>query len=154
MNPFEKIANLKATLLAEAKSSGVNLDNTISYREHYQKLLSLLGILELDLQTARYNYAVQRFHNQEIHIFDEMTVSSTQLKDDILLFQPVSNNGQEVTAVDMASLYEVLRQAYESGAIKQNMIVLPPGVNVFYAQLERPVVEDDVNEDEMETEIE
>lgn len=151
MNPFEKIANMKATLLAEAKSNGINLDDTISYREHYQKLLNLLSILELDLQTARYNYAVQRFQNQEIHVFDEMTVSSTQLKDDILLFQPVSNNGHEVTAVDMASLYDVLSQAYESGAIKQNMIVLPPDVNVFFAQLQQPIKEDENNE--METEI-
>ena len=90
------------------------------------------------MKNAEYNYQVSSVENKNVFTFDELTVLEKQLNDEVLIFQPVNINGDEVTNVDMNSLAQVLTNLRNDGKITQNILVLPQNVNVFKAVLKRP----------------
>ena len=94
--------------------------------------------LETEMKNAEYNYQVSSIENKNVFTFDELTVLEKQLNDEVLIFQPVNINGDEVTNVDMNSLAQALTNLRDDGKITQNILVLPQNVNVFKAVLKRP----------------
>lgn len=103
----------------------------------------MLNILEEEMKDAEYHYQVESVDNT-IRTFEELTVLQKELNDDVIIFQPVVA-ADEFTAADMQSLADVLTHLRDTGQIKENMILLPPNINVFRAVLAEP---SDENSDE------
>ena len=136
MNPFDYIKEMKDTIKAEAKNAGINsnyLGKNISQAEHYEKMLNMLNVLEIEMQQAEYNYQIKTVE-QKIKTFDEHVVIQKRLNEDVLIFQPVGSE-DEIRAVDMQSLADVLRRLHDTDVVKETMLLLPPSVNVFRAVL-------------------
>ena len=137
MNPFEYINELKQVIVSNANDSS-NKNKKISYKEHCDSIIATLEVLETEMKNAEYNYQVSSIENKNVFTLDELTVLEKQLNDEVLIFQPVNINGDEVTNVDMNSLAQVLTNLRNDGKITQNILVLPQNVNVFKAVLKRP----------------
>lgn len=147
MNPFEYIKEMKDAIIAEMKNKDlVENEGLFTAAEHYNRMLNMLSILEEEMKGAEYNYEVESI-NHSIKTFDEFTVLQKQLSDDVIIFQPVASNNDEITCVDMQSLADILRQVHDNGQIKENIILLPPNVNTFRAKLASSS-SDNNNEDE------
>lgn len=135
MSPFERIEEMKGILKAEIKNNGIKPDDVITQKEHYERMYSMLSILSEELKDAEYNYEIESI-DQKIHTFEELAVTRRQLNDSILIFQPVAT--EDFAAKDMQSLADVLRHLKDSGEIKEDMILIPPDINVFRAKLVLP----------------
>ncbi len=145
MNPFYYIQEMRETL--EAKKKEVEGTPTrLSAEQHYQEMLNMLDILNTEMQEAEYNYEVETI-DHKVTTFGEMTVLQKQLTDDVLIFQPIAIGEAELSAVDMQSLADVLRQMRDNGAIKETMLLLPPNINVFRARLAPLEVSDEEDEE-------
>lgn len=144
MNPFEKIEEMKQILATEIKSNNIKGSDTITQAEHYKRMVNMLNILKEELKTAEYNYQAEKI-NGNIKTFDEFAVVEKQLNDKILIFQPVA--GDEFRAADMKSLADVLKQLKEDGQIEENIMLLPPDVEVLRAILATPADEESEDED-------
>jgi len=140
MNPFERIEEMKSVLKAEFKNNGINPDEVITQKEHYKRMYGMLSILAEELKNAEYNYEIESL-NQEIRTFGELAVTERQLNDEVLIFQPIAT--EDFSANDMQSLADVLRHLRDSGQIKENMIIIPPDINIFRAKLALPKEEDE-----------
>lgn len=140
MNPFERIEEMRQTLKAEVKNNGIKGSDYITQAEHYKRMLGMLNILEEEMKDAEYHYQVESV-NHTIKTFEELTVLQRQLNEDVIIFQPVVAQ-DEFSAVDMQSLAEVLTRLRDSGQIEENIILLPPNINVFKAVLAKPSEED------------
>jgi hypothetical protein len=139
MNPFEYIKELKQTIVSEAKEVGVSKDNdgpTMTAKEHYIRTLNLLSLLETSLKDAEYNYEIESIHNT-IKTFEEYTVFQEELNDDVIIFQPIAVTDNELSSIDMNSLADILTKLRDSGEIKENILLLPPDINVFRAKLSK-----------------
>lgn len=145
MNPFEYIKELKQVVTANA-TNPENKDKTISYQEHCNGLMNMLNVLESEMEHAEYNYQVIGINYSDIHTFGELTVMQKELSDEVLIFQPIAVGEAELSAVDMKSLADVLTQLRDNGTINQNILLLPPNINIFKAVLKRP--KDKENESE------
>lgn len=140
MNPFERIEEMRQTLKAEVINNGIKGSDCITQAEHYKRMLGMLNILEEEMKDAEYHYQVESV-NHTIKTFEELTVLQRQLNEDVIIFQPVVAQ-DEFSAVDMQSLAEVLTRLRDSGQIEENIILLPPNINVFKAVLAKPSEED------------
>ena len=147
MNPFEYINELKQTITSNA-TNPVNKDKTLSYQEHCNILINMLNVLEQEMEQAEYNYQVTGVHYDEIHNFNELTVMQKELTDEVIIFQPIAVGEAELSAVDMNSLATVLKSLRDNGTITQNMLLLPPNINVFKAVLKCPEEKQDEDEEE------
>jgi hypothetical protein len=143
MNPFERIEEMRQTLKAEVINNGIKGSDCITQAEHYKRMIGMLNILEEEMKDAEYHYQVESVDNT-IRTFEELTVLQKELNDDVIIFQPVVA-ADEFTAADMQSLADVLTHLRDTGQIKENMILLPPNINVFRAVLAEP---SDENSDE------
>lgn len=146
MNPFEHIKELRSLLKTEVKEKNINKFNTeptITEAEHYSRMLNLLAIIEKDLESAEYNYKIELNGHSKVHTFKEMSFLQSNLNDDVILFQPISED--VLSNTDMKSLADILSKLRDTEQIKQNMIILPPGINVFKAVLVKPSEEQDDN---------
>lgn len=141
MNPFECIEEMKQTLKSEVVSKNIKGSDYISQAQHYQRMMSMLNILEEELKTAEYNYEVESLKH-EVKTFSDFTVLQEQLNDDVIVFQPVGNI-DEISAMDLNSLADILRKLSDSGQIEENMLIIPPNINIFRAKLARSINEDD-----------
>ena len=140
MNPFERIDELGRAIMAEVKNAGINNNyqgSTITQAEHYKEMLNMLALLKKEMAEAEYNYQVESV-NHEVKIFEELTVLQKELNDDVIIFQPIAIGEEELSAIDMQSLADVLKTLRDSGEIKENILLLPPNINVFRAKLEKP----------------
>lgn len=141
MNPFEQIEELRQTLKIEAVNKGIeNEEKVFSIKEHYGHMINMLNVLEKELENAEYNYQVECV-NQTIKTFGELTVFQKDLNDDVIIFQPIALGEDELASIDMQSLADVLLQLKNTDQIKENMLILPPNINVFRAKLARPIEE-------------
>ena len=132
MNPFEHINDMRKHF--ETKKAEDTLSQRITLEEHYDSFLQFLDVLELAMQDAEYNYEVQTV-DQEIHTLKEMHVLQKHLSDDVLIFQPIAIGEAELSAVDIQSMADVLKQMRDSGKIKEDILIVPPNVNIFRAKL-------------------
>ena len=146
MNPFEYIKELKQVVITNATNPD-NKDKTISYKEHCSGLMNMLNFLEFEMEQAEYNYQVTSVNYQEIITFDELTVMQKELPDEVLIFQPIAVGEAELSAVDMQSLADVLTKLRNNGTITQNMLLLPPNINIFKAVLKRSKNKEDESEE-------
>lgn len=133
MNPFYYIEELKETIKNQL-ASVAKTPTRISAEQHYQEMLNMLDLLSTEMQEAEYNYEVESVKHQ-VKIFDELTVLQKELTDDVLIFQPIAIGESELSAIDMQSLAEVLTKLRDDGMIKENILLLPPNINVFRAKL-------------------
>lgn len=143
MNPFEKIEEMKQILVSEIKANNIKKTDTITQEEHYKRMMNMLNILSEELKTAEYYYQAEKI-NGEIKTFDDFPVLQKSLNDNIIIFQPVVVG--EFRQSDMHSLADVLKALKDDGQIKENIMVLPPDVEVLRAVLATST------EDEEETE--
>ena len=137
MNPFEYIKELKQAITIDATNQENN-DKVIPYKEHCSKLINMLNILEIEMKQAEYNYQVTSVNYNDIITFDELTVMQKELNDEVIIFQPVAVNESEFSDIDMQSLADVLTKLKNNNIIKQNILLLPPNINVFKAVLKQP----------------
>ena len=137
MNPFEYIKELKQVVTTNATNPD-NKGKTISYEEHCAGLMNMLNVLESEMEQAEYNYQVTGINYQEITTFGELTVMQKELSNEVLIFQPIAVGEAELSAVDMQSLADVLKKLRDNGTITQNMLLLPPNINIFKAVLKQP----------------
>lgn len=133
MNPFYYIQEMKQTLEAK-KQEVAGTPTRISAEQHYQEMLNMLNILDMEMQEAEYHYQVEAV-DHSVRTFDELTVLQKELTEEVIIFQPIAIGEAELSAVDMQSLAEVLTQLRDNGTIKENMLLLPPNINVFRAKL-------------------
>lgn len=126
-------------MLSEAKNALSKESQTITVKEHYDYIYKMLLLLERDLKDAEYNYQVESL-NHKVKTFEELTVLEKELNDDVIIFQPVIGE-EDITALDMNSLADVLKRLRDDGQIKENILLLPPNINVFRAVLAVPTEE-------------
>lgn len=144
MNPFEKINQMKDILKEESKS--VNASDTISYFEHYQKMLNMLTILSEELKNAEYNYVIEDMDTDNVQTFNEMKFNISKLTESLLIMQPASQDLEQLGAIDVSSLLNVLKSLKESDKIKEDIIFIPPFINVLKAKLALPEQPEDNDE--------
>lgn len=146
MNPFEYINDMRKHF--ETEKTKNTLSKHITMEEHYDSFLQFLDVLELAMQDAEYNYEVQAI-DQKIHTFKEMHVLQKHLSDDVLIFQPIAIGEAELSAIDVQSMADVLKQMRDNGTIKEDILIIPPNVNVFRAKL----IQKSWDEQEMDCDI-
>ena len=146
MNAYEYIQELKQVVVNNAKDPS-NQNKQITYKEHFSGLYNTLCVLEKELEMAEYNYEIETVDGN-IMTFDEMAFMKKQLNDEVVIFQPVGLTEEEITAVDMESMADILRKLHDNDVIKENIILLPPNVNIFRAKLAKSVSDDNNNNDE------
>lgn len=134
MNPFERIEEMRQALKAEIKNNNIKSDDYIKQIEHYKRMVGMLNILEEEMKEAEYHYQIESI-DSKVKVFDELTVLQQELNDNIIIFQPVAVNDVELSAIDMQSLADILTKLRDSGEIKENILLLPPNINVFKAKL-------------------
>lgn len=133
MNPFYYIKELRDTTESLLKA----VKDTTAYmtaEQHYKEMLNMLDLLSTEMQEAEYHYEVESVKHH-VKVFDEMTVLQKELTEDVLIFQPIAIGEAELSAIDMQSLAEVLTKLRDDGMIKENILLLPPNINVFRAKL-------------------
>lgn len=145
MNPFEYISDMRNHY--ENKKSEGNLSQKITLEDHYDTILQFLDVLETAMADAEYNYEVQAI-DQTIHTLKEMHVLQKHLTDDVLIFQPIAIGEAELSAIDIQSMAEILKQMRDSGKIKEDILIVPPNVNVFRAKLVQKEDAEEESEDE------
>ena len=141
MNAFDYIQELKQVIVNNAKDPN-NQDKQLTYKEHCSGLYNTLCVIEKELEMAEYNYEIESV-NGNITSIDEMTFMQILLNDEVILFQPVALTEEELTAVDMQSMASVLKRLHDNDIIKENMIILPPNVNIFRAKLSKSTKDKD-----------
>ena len=77
----------------------------------------------------------------KVKTFDEYIVLQRQLNEDIIIFQPTTS---DISSIDMCSLADILTKLRDSGQVKENIVLLPPDINVFRAKLSRPKDNEDL----------
>ena len=138
MNTFEYLEEMEQTISKQMKTA--NPEDKMSIQQHYQEMLNMLSILKIEMEMAEYHYTVESFDN-EVHTFEEFTVLQKQLNDEVILIQPISTGEVELSAIDMESLCDILKRSRDIGLITENIIVLPPNINVFKAKLAKKKTE-------------
>lgn len=146
MNPFEKINQMKDILKEEAKT--VDAKGVITQYEHYSKMLNMLTVLTEELRNAEYNYVIENIDSDETLTFDEMKFKQMTLTDDLILMQPQSDDIESIGMIDMSSLCDTLSELRESGKIENDILIIPPLVNVLKAKLALPKSQDEAEDDE------
>lgn len=134
MNPFERIKEMKEILKAEIKNNGIKSNDTITQMEHYKRMVNMLNVLEKEMEDAEYHYQVESI-DRTVTTFDDFTVFQQQLNDDVLIFQPMTLSEDDLSIIDMQSLADTLRHLHENGQIKENILLLPPNINILKAKL-------------------
>ena len=109
--------------------------------------MNMLNVLEQEMEHAEYNYQVTGVNYKDILTFGELTVMQKELSEEVLIFQPIAVGEAELSAVDMQSLADVLTKLRNNGTISQNMLLLPPNINIFKAVLKRPEDKEDESEE-------
>ncbi len=128
MNAFEYIDEIRNVI--ESSTDG---GDVISKQEAYQMVLNVLDMLTTELKDVEYNYAVETVGG-EVITFDNFTVLHKRLNDSVIIIQPIPM-GEEMVQADYDSLRDVLEAAHQAGQIKENIVILPPGISVFKAKL-------------------
>lgn len=137
MNAYEYIQELKQIVVNNAKDPS-NQNKQITYKEHCTGLYNTLCVLEKELGMAEYNYEIETVDGK-VMTFDETIFMEKQLNDEVVIFQPIGLTEEEITAIDMQSMADILRKLHDCDIIKENIVLLPPNVNVFRAKLAKPV---------------
>lgn len=138
MNPFDRIREYRAALLLQIKDTLVQPSDTLTYKEHYKTLLTFLKLLEEDLKNSEYEYVLKQYggNNETGYCqYDGMTIQSGMLSDNLLLFQPLFVDHTYSYSPDMESLIDALTALKEAGRFKEDVIVIPPGINIIRAKL-------------------
>lgn len=129
MNAFEYIDEM-----IDVISKSTDGEEIITKQDHYNSLTSALQMLRQEMENAEYNYVVQSVE-QEVITFSELVLLKKQLTDDVIIFQPIAIGEEELSAIDMQSIANTLTQMKDSGIVKENILLLPPNINIFKAKL-------------------
>lgn len=134
MNPFERIKEMKDVIKTEIAN---NNQESFTAKEHYNRMINMLNIIEVELENAEYNYEVESAHGK-ITTFSEFIVTQKNLNENVIIFQPIAVDDAELSNIDMQSLADILKTLRDNGEIKENILLLPPNINVFRAVLAQP----------------
>lgn len=150
MNAFEHIDQLEAVIKKNIQEK--DQTQTITLEEHNKSMLNMLYIIKKCLGDAEYVFQAKRIGHEDYMTFGEYTVLYSHLADDLLLFQPMCSDGSFLS-VDMSSIAEELGKLKQSGRIKEDMILLPPDVNVLRATLRKPDTPEEHDEENLPEEF-
>lgn len=145
MNPFEKINQIKDVLKEEAKT--VDANETITQYEHYGKMLNMLTVLTEELRNAEYNYVIENIDVDKTLTFSEMKFNQMTLTKDLIIIQPQSDDVVNDGIIDMSSLCNTLGELRSSGRITEDVLVIPPFIDVLKAKLSLPETQENNDQD-------
>lgn len=148
MNAYEYIDQMADVIKKCAQDK--DQSETITLEEHNKQMLNMLYILKKEMEDAEYVFEAKRIEHDDYMVFGEYTILRRQLNDGLLIFQPMTS---DVVAIDMQSIAEVLSQLRDSGKIQEDMILLPPDVNVLRAVLRKPDTPDNHDESDLPDEF-
>lgn len=132
MNPLNYIEDIRNALIKECQSS--DLSDTITKQEYYDKIIGILDVLNQSMEDAKFNYEVLTVEKKPI-VYEDYTLLKSQLNEDVVIFQPFGFTQDDIDSVDLQSLADILKQLKDNDEIKENIMILPPNVNVFRARL-------------------
>ena len=153
MTAFEKIAEMKETLANEYKSNGIKATQTITMYEHYQRMLNMLSVLNEELKNAEYCYEVV-YKDDKVEAFDDVTVLVHEIGENLLCFQPVITDSGSIYDVDMESLCNTLSTLKEAGEIKEDIMIIPPNVNMIRVRLVTSSIQSSDKDDDVDRYVE
>lgn len=151
MNPFDRIREYRKALLQQIKNTLVKPSDTLTYEQHYTTMMNFLKLLETDLKNTRYEYVVESIgkgpNRAAFNEFNGMTLQAETIGENLILFQPLFADGHDIGGADIDSLADALQALKEAGRIEEDILIIPPGVNVLRARLADPddpnIVDDD-----------
>ena len=133
MNAFDYIKELKETI--NTLRNNTEPHRNFTAKEHFDFIDNMLNLLEKEMHNAEYSYRFESAHIRGINNYisnNDFVVTETELTNDIIIFQPVA---EEYTYADMDSLANITRELKDNGKIKEDILILPPGINVIKAVL-------------------
>ena len=131
MNAFDYIQELKDTINNKRQN---DTNTNISIEQHYNEILNILDILKIELEQVEYNYELETI-DCNIRTFDEYTVTEKQLNENVILFQPLTIDEFDLSEIDLQSLTSILQKLKDKDLIKEDIIIIPPNINIFRAKL-------------------
>lgn len=131
MNAFDYIQELKDTINNKKQN---DTNTSISIEQHYNEILNILDILKIELEQVEYNYELETI-DYNIKTFDEYTVMEKQLNENVIMFQPLTIDEFDLTEIDLQSLTNILQKLKDKDLIKEDIIIIPPNINIFRAKL-------------------
>lgn len=131
MNAFDYIQELK-DMIDNKRQNDTN--TSISIEQHYNEILNILDILKIELEQVEYNYELETI-DCNIKTFNEYTVMEKQLNENIILFQPLTIDEFDLSEIDLQSLTSILQKLKDKDLIKEDIIIVPPNINIFRAKL-------------------
>ena len=131
MNAFDYIQELKDTINNKRQN---DTNTNISIEQHYNEILNILDILKIELEQVEYNYELETI-DCNIKTFDEYTVTEKQLNENVILFQPLTIDEFDLSEIDLQSLTSILQKLKDKDLIKEDIIIIPPNINIFRAKL-------------------
>ena len=132
MTPFKQIEEMKTVI--EQQKQVCDTAATMTITEHLEAMLNFLDVLQASLENAEYRYDISPIE-QEIHSLRDYHITEKQLNNDVLIFQPIAIGEAELSAIDMESLSNALTQLKQTGKVDEDILILPPNINVFRAKL-------------------
>ena len=132
MTPFKQIEEMKDVI--EQQKQSCDASATMTMTEHLEAMINFLNVLQASLENAEYRYDVAPIE-QEMHSLKNYHIMRKKLNDDVIIFQPIAIGEAELSAIDMESLSSVLTQLKEAGKVEEDILILPPNVNIFRAKL-------------------
>lgn len=132
MTPFERIEEMKNIINNQRDTC--DLQQNMTLEKHFDAMSNFLDVLEKSLETAEYCYDIQPVE-QDMHTLKDYHIMEKQLNDNVIIVQPIAIGEAELQAIDIESLADVLKTLKENGKIEEDILLLPPNVNVFRAVL-------------------
>lgn len=132
MTPFEQINEMKDYIENQRKTTDLSQEMTME--THLEAMSNFLDVLTASLENAEYCYDVQPV-TQEMYTLKDYHIMRKKLNDDVIIFQPIAIGEAELSAIDMQSLSDVLRKLRETGKIQEDILIVPPNINIFRAKL-------------------
>ena len=138
MTPYGRIKEMKDYVANQKQIC--DLSKTMTMQEHLDAMGYFLDLLETSLESAEYCYDVSPV-TQEMHTLKEYHIMKKQLNEGVVIFQPIAIGEAELSAIDMESMSNVLRKLREAGKIEEDILILPPNINVFRAVLAKDQID-------------
>jgi len=137
MNVYQRIQELRQHIEKNqfiAQGIGNADTPSVTPNELYEKMNIFLDMVEEDIKNIEYHFEIENLAGK-VCVLDDYAFSQSQLNKDIYIFQPLDEN---VTAVDMESLADMLKQLIDSDQLQGNVLLLPPSISVFKAKIAKP----------------
>lgn len=135
MNTFEYLDEMKKIIMEQKEKAVKEGNKPMTAEEHFDQMYNMLYIIEKEMANAEYVYEAKGVLHEDYITFGEHTVLQKRLTDSLLIFQPMVS---DIEALDMEGIAGVLSDLHEAGRIPEDIILLPPDINILRARLRKP----------------